>query len=79
MTDELTAVPAHMAEDGSGFCSGGEKMQPNGRCQYGCDHAEHYSNDGHPECEEPLSLSEVVARSQASSLSDPTWRADYRS
>ena len=76
--DELAQVPAHMAEDGSGFCSGGEQMQPNGRCRYGCDHADHYSNDGHPECEEQLPLSETVARARNSSLTDPSWRADYR-
>ena len=44
-------VPAHIAEDGY-FCSGGGLGTVDGRCQNGCDHAEHYSNDGHPECED---------------------------
>ncbi len=49
---EWLLVPAHMRDDGSGFCSGGEKYTLNGRCKMVCDHAEHYSNDGHPECED---------------------------
>lgn len=52
---EWKLVPAHMRDEGSrrgeGFCEGGEKYTKSGTCQFGCDHADHYSNDGHPECE----------------------------
>lgn len=43
-----------MNDVAGGLCSGGETMQPGGRCPEGCDHADHYANDGHPECEDNL-------------------------
>lgn len=47
----LSAVPGHYNEAGQ-FCSSEGLMTPSGRCPAGCDHADHYSNDGHPECED---------------------------
>lgn len=52
LSKEPAMVPAHFNDVTGHFCSRGETMQPGGRCPDGCDHAEHYSNDGHPECEE---------------------------
>lgn len=77
-----TPVPGHIrtALPAGGFCSREGLLAPGGQCPDGCDHAEHYSNDGHPECEDAplLSLAERVARAQNSSHTDPTWRTDYR-
>lgn len=52
---ELTPVPGHIRTVPPGigsFCSREGVPQPSGRCPDGCDHADHYSNDGHPECED---------------------------
>jgi hypothetical protein len=51
----LTAVPGHIRTAGGDgntglFCSREGLLAPGGRCPDGCDHADHYSNDGHPEC-----------------------------
>lgn len=45
-------VPAHYNVDGR-WCAG-EGQAPNrfGKCPFGCDHAEHYANDGHTECQD---------------------------
>lgn len=43
-------VPAHIKESTGMFCS--REGQAGERCPDGCDHADHYSNDGHPECED---------------------------
>lgn len=57
MTDApLSPVPGHINESTGMFCSREGTLAPGGRCPDGCDHAEHYSNDGHPECEDnPMS------------------------
>ena len=75
-----TPVPGHIrtALPAGGFCSREGQLAPGGQCPDGCDHAEHYANDGHPECDESRSLAEIVARAQNSSHTDPTWRTDYR-
>lgn len=90
---ELALVPAHTrtamphSEQGS-FCSRGETMAPGGQCPDGCDHEAHYSNDGHPECVDDefmreakprLSLHDLERRARNSTLTDPSWRQDYRS
>lgn len=49
-TRPLSPVPGHFNADGA-FCSREGQMAPGGHCPDGCDHADHYSNDGHPECE----------------------------
>jgi hypothetical protein len=57
----MKVVPAHLAtertaEHGTtGFCPGGGLRTETGHCQYGCDHSEHYSNDGHPSCSDDAS------------------------
>lgn len=83
MTEQqMTAVPAHTNNRTGTFCTREGSMQPNGRCPDGCDHEAHYANDGHPECEDAstrLSLAEMSARARNSSLTDPSWRTDYRS
>lgn len=57
---ELSAVPGHTrtaTPAGPGrFCSREGLMTPGGRCPDGCEHADHYSNDGHPECEDTSGL-----------------------
>lgn len=76
---EYKQVPAHIREGTGQFCTGGELWTKNGRCQNGCDHAEHYANDGHPECAtEPPSLAEIVARARNRSDTDPSWRTNYQ-
>lgn len=56
--EELSAVPGHIRTEshnrGGYFCSREGQLAPGGRCPDGCDHADHYSNDGHPECDEPF-------------------------
>jgi hypothetical protein len=78
----LSPVPGHIrtalphSEQGY-FCKREGEMAPGGQCPDGCDHAEHYANDGHPECEEKLSLYELERRARNSSATDPSWRQDY--
>lgn len=74
----LIRVPAHTNDVTGQFCPGGETDTEDGRCPHGCDHAEHYSNDGHPECEDKVSLYDLERRAVNSSLTDPSWRTDYR-
>jgi hypothetical protein len=45
-------VPGHIKESTGMFCTREGELAPGGRCPDGCDHAPHYANDGHPECEE---------------------------
>lgn len=49
-----TPVPGHIrtVQDSNFgmFCSREGLIEPRGQCPDGCDHAPHYSNDGHPEC-----------------------------
>lgn len=45
-------VPAHISDVTGRFCTGGGLVTATGRCQHGCSHADHYANDGHPECED---------------------------
>lgn len=55
MTEPLSPVPGHIKTAGTNagyFCSREGQLTPGGRCPDGCDHADHYSNDGHPECED---------------------------
>jgi hypothetical protein len=60
---EMKVVPAHISEKTGNFCSGGGLATATGH--------------GQPECDEPLSLAEVVARSRNRSDTDPSWRTDY--
>lgn len=52
----LSAVPGHTRtvgpDAGKHFCSREGLLTEGGRCPDGCDHADHYTNDGHPECED---------------------------
>lgn len=56
--EELTPVPGHINTVTGGFCSREGQLAPGGRCPDGCDHADHYSNDGHPECEDIPTMGE---------------------
>jgi hypothetical protein len=49
--EALTRVPAHYNVDGQ-FCDRGGALAWGGQCPDGCDHADHYANDGHPGCED---------------------------
>lgn len=53
LPEQLSVVPGHINDRTGGFCTREGSLQPGGRCPDGCDHAEHYANDGHPECEDP--------------------------
>lgn len=55
MGTELSPVPGHFDLEGS-FCTREGSLQPGGQCPDGHDHADHYSNDGHPECEDPAPI-----------------------
>lgn len=44
------AVPFHFNLDGQP-CSGSGVSSSTGQCPNGCDHADHYANDGHRDCE----------------------------
>jgi len=48
-----TRVPGHINDVTGRFCICEGMLAEDGRCPDGCDHADHYSNDGHPECEDP--------------------------
>lgn len=52
MSGPLTAVPGHINAVTGLFCTTEGTLAPGGRCPDGCDHADHYANDGHPECED---------------------------
>ena len=61
MTDEAVvdrftppgSLPAHYDWKGEWCSRGGTDPDPQtGHCPNGCDHADHYSNDGHEACEE---------------------------
>jgi hypothetical protein len=43
-------VPAHYDAEGRWCAGGGQAPNQFGKCPFGCDHADHYANDGHPEC-----------------------------
>lgn len=46
-------VPAHFVTEGDKcgqWCSEAGMLTERGRCPLGCDHADHYTNDGHPSC-----------------------------
>lgn len=45
------SLPAHYDAKGQ-WCSYGGTVQEGTRCPRGCDHADHYSNDGHEACED---------------------------
>ena len=67
-----TPVPGHLTIEGR-FCSREGLLADGGRCPDGCDHANHYSNDGHPECEEPVRphrwpSNEIIDRPRPASL-----------
>lgn len=48
------SLPTHYTDDGILCSQGGAAPDPDtGRCPRGCDHAPHYSNDGHQACEDP--------------------------
>lgn len=52
---KVSPVPGHIRTalgNERNFCSREGQMAPGGQCPDGCDHADHYSNDGHPECED---------------------------
>lgn len=49
----MDVVPAHFNDKGQ-WCSQEGRVAPRAHCPLGCDHADHYSNDGHPECEDDL-------------------------
>lgn len=76
----MSVVPAHTNETTGQFCSGGGLETVGGRCQYGCDHADHYANDGHPECEdgpekwvpEAIAQQEAYLESRRQSRRQPT-------
>lgn len=57
-TDErpLSPVPGHINSVTGRFCNREGGLAPGGQCPDGCDHADHYSNDGHPECEDTSGL-----------------------
>lgn len=44
-------VPGHINTVTGRFCTREGLVTPGGKCPDGCDHAAHYTNDGHPECE----------------------------
>lgn len=52
MTEDFRPVPGHINTVTGRFCPSEGIEAVGGRCPRGCDHAEHYSNDGHPECED---------------------------
>lgn len=47
---ERTTVPAHINDVTGRFCTHAGELADGGQCPAGCDHAEHYANDGHLEC-----------------------------
>lgn len=49
---QTDTVPDHYNADGEWCAGGGQPPNRFGKCPYGCDHAEHYANDGHPGCED---------------------------
>lgn len=46
----MPKIPAHFTPDGQ-WCPTSECDSSSGHCPLGCDHADHYANDGHPECD----------------------------
>ena len=46
-------VPAHYNERGRWCAGAGQSPNAFGKCPFGCDHADHYANDGHAECHDP--------------------------
>lgn len=60
----LSLVPAHINDVTGYFCDGGEVMEYGGRCSRGCAHAAHYSNDGHPECEDDSHMGDNLRRAR---------------
>lgn len=58
----ISSVPGHIrtANPPGNFCTREGELAPGGRCPDGCDHADHYSNDGHPECEEQIVLKDFT-------------------
>ena len=65
-SDELLPVPGHISDSTGLFCQREGVMAPGGRCPDGCDHAEHYSNDGHPECEDDPGILKTLLRRKTS-------------
>lgn len=45
-------VPGHFNDVTGNFCTREGSLALAGRCPDGCDHAPHYTNDGHPECKD---------------------------
>ena len=45
------SVPAHYRDNGTP-CQKAGTLTDRGRCPDGCDHADHYSNDGHEACQD---------------------------
>lgn len=45
-----TPVPGHINDVTGNFCTSEGTLALDGRCPSGCDHADHYANDGHPGC-----------------------------
>jgi hypothetical protein len=52
-------VPGHINPNTNHFCTREGQLAPGGQCPNGCDHADHYSNDGHPECVEDAFMKEA--------------------
>ncbi len=51
-----TTLPYHYRDDGR-WCKYSNCSSRSGACPAGCDGAhEHYANDGHPECDEQVSV-----------------------
>lgn len=60
MSADYSPVPGHINPKTGRFCTSEGTPALGGQCPDGCDHADHYANDGHPECETPIE--EAVAR-----------------
>ena len=55
---EYSPVPGHISDTTGTFCDQEGTMALNGRCPRNCQDEDHYANDGHPECDEPITMSE---------------------
>lgn len=73
----MKIVPTHFNIDGH-FCPRAGEATLTGHCGAGCDHAEHYSNDGHPECEDDQELHTFGLGSDSHGLCSCGERSDQR-
>lgn len=76
----MSTWPTHYRDNGSGVCnwSGTERRDDNQGCPNGCSGAtEHYSNDGHPECDDsPEELAKLYAAMSRVHAAKPVSETD---